>query len=365
MMQWASEPQSDPNRSHFDAHAPHMESHPVPSGESPPSSDIPSGHTDAIHDTQFDYYGELLATASSDRTVGIHVVRPNMPIQRVATLSAHTGPVWMLSWAHPRFGNVLASAGYDKRAVVWREDAPQSLTWSPVHVVDIHQGSVNAVHWAPEEYGLTLATASSDGTVAVTVYNDGHWHESVKVSNNTNRIAHAMGANCVAFAPFKNMIAGKILMASGGCDNCVRLWVSDRDGGDGQLQPFQFLQSLNTHTDWVRDVSFCTVSVASRYALLASCGQDKTVTLYRKPWDQLAMEMQQSPGSPSAGASPWEQSTVKLNEAVWRLSWAPSAEILIATTADAEAHVLRCGAEFTDPWIVAPVSDNFSSSNTY
>ena len=30
---------------------------------------IESGHTDAIHDAQLDYYGRRLATASSDRTI--------------------------------------------------------------------------------------------------------------------------------------------------------------------------------------------------------------------------------------------------------------------------------------------------------
>ena len=32
-----------------------------------------------------------------------------------ADISSHTGPVWRVKWAHPRFGVLLASCGYDKK----------------------------------------------------------------------------------------------------------------------------------------------------------------------------------------------------------------------------------------------------------
>lgn len=36
-------------------------------------------------------------------------------------IKAHTGPVWQLAWAHPRFGNVIASCSFDKKIIVWKE----------------------------------------------------------------------------------------------------------------------------------------------------------------------------------------------------------------------------------------------------
>ena len=30
-------------------------------------------------------------------------------------INRHTGPVWQTSWAHPQFGGLLASCGYDRR----------------------------------------------------------------------------------------------------------------------------------------------------------------------------------------------------------------------------------------------------------
>lgn len=303
-------------------------------------------HTDVIHDTQFDYYGELLATASSDRTIGIHVARAGLPPQRVTCLAGHEGPVWMVSWAHPRFGRVLASASFDQKAIIWKESGNR---WQPVHVVDIHQGSVNAVSWAPDVFGPLLASASSDGTVAITLYRDGVWQESVKVSNNRNQIAHAMGATCVSFAPWKSTLGNRMILASGGWDCHVRLWIAD---AEGLLQPFKFHQLLEGHSEWVQDVAFCPASAASRCAVLASCGKDKSVVLYRKPWEDVKAELES--GGP---LSEWERSVVLFDEPVWRLSWSPSGEILIATTASAEVFVLREGVDFTESWMKTPLKE--------
>lgn len=30
-------------------------------------------------------------------------------------LSSHEGPVWQVAWAHPKFGNILASCSYDRK----------------------------------------------------------------------------------------------------------------------------------------------------------------------------------------------------------------------------------------------------------
>lgn len=309
----------------------------------------PTEHSDIIHDTQFDYYGLLLATASSDRTIGIHVARDDAPLQRIATLTGHEGPVWMVAWAHPRFGSVLASAGYDQKAIIWKETPQGSQQWNPIHVIGVHKGSVNGVQWAPEEYGPLLATASSDGTVAVTMYRDGCWMESITLSNNSNNIAHAMGATSVSFAPFSSSMAHRMMLASGGCDSHVRIWVSNHD--EGCAPSFGLHQVLEGHSDWVRDVAFCPVSPASRYVLLASCGQDKAVYLYRKPWEQLESEMSGSE------VTEWERSVVRMDDAIWRLSWAPSGEMLIVTTADSEVFVLHEGNDFTEPWLKAPLSE--------
>jgi len=74
-------------------------------------------HEAMIHDLQFDYYSSVLATASSDTTIRITSVTTQ---QNLHTLRGHEGPVWMVAWAHPKYGGVIASAGYEGKAIVWK-----------------------------------------------------------------------------------------------------------------------------------------------------------------------------------------------------------------------------------------------------
>lgn len=120
----------------------------------------------------------------------------------LALFSRHEGPVWQVSWAHPKFGNVLASCGYDHRVIVWR--GPE---FQPVYTYADHKMSVNSVAWAPFEYGRLLACASADGSFSVLTWkgmvpcdvqyddvDDGSW-DAVKI------FAHQLGINAISWAP--------------------------------------------------------------------------------------------------------------------------------------------------------------------
>ena len=150
-------------------------------------------HTDVVHDAQLDYYGQRLATASSDRTVKIFAISKaaddagsnaqGEPHQQqgpseqtlLTELKAHEGPVWSCSWSHPTFGNLLATAGYDRKVIVWKEE--NGNIWTPVYESTCHESSVNQVAWAPVEFGLQLACASADGTVSILSWGYVHQRE--------------------------------------------------------------------------------------------------------------------------------------------------------------------------------------------
>lgn len=74
---------------------------------------VDTGHEDMIHDAEMDYYGLRLATCSSDNSVKIFDLK-NGSQSLVADLKGHVGPVWQVTWAHPKFGNLLASCSYDR-----------------------------------------------------------------------------------------------------------------------------------------------------------------------------------------------------------------------------------------------------------
>jgi len=134
-----------------------------------PISSIDTYHTDMIHDSQFDYYSRKIATCSSDSTIKIFDVNGEN-CQNMATITGHEGPVWQVSWAHPKFGVILASCSYDATVMIHKE-VTQS-TWKKIYEHKFHESSVNSISWAPHEYGLILACASSDGRVSILEYKD-------------------------------------------------------------------------------------------------------------------------------------------------------------------------------------------------
>jgi protein transport protein SEC13 len=146
-----------------------------------PVASIDSHHEDMIHDSQFDYYSKKLATCSSDRTIKIFDVAENI-YHCAATLTVHDGPVWQVSWAHPKFGVILASCSYDGKVVIQREVSVNN--WVKIHEYKFEDTSANSLAWAPHELGLVLASAASSGAVVIIEYKDGQWcvHLSLSLS---------------------------------------------------------------------------------------------------------------------------------------------------------------------------------------
>ncbi|KAG0096434.1 GTPase-activating protein S13 [Podila epicladia] len=274
-------------------------------------------HEDMIHDAQYDYYGKRLATCSSDRSIRIFNV--DGEDHRLAnTLKGHEGPVWQISWAHPKFGCILASCSYDGKVFIWRE---QNGQWSRIKEHTSHTASVNSVSWAPHELGAMLACASSDGRVSVLFFNDdGSW-------DTTLLDAHAIGCNSVGWAPAtvpgsltqQGPGSGKAAVAkrfcTGGCDNLVKIWAYRED-----TKTWKEEDTLEGHTDWVRDVAWAP-NIGAPKSYLASCSQDKTVLIWT----------QDTPGAP------WQKKSLrseKFADVVWRVSWSLSGNILAVSCGD-------------------------------
>lgn len=79
----------------------------------------------------------------------------------IITIS-HVGPAWQVQWAHPKYENLLATCGYDKKIKIWKEVKAQS--WDVVYEFEA-AASVGSITWSPWEYGLILLAGSADGTI--------------------------------------------------------------------------------------------------------------------------------------------------------------------------------------------------------
>ena len=100
----------------------------------------------------------------SDKTIRIFEVNDDKTTY-LTSISHHDGPVWQLSWAHPKFGSILSSAGFDKRVNIYKEG--HDGNWNPIHSYEGHATSVNTCQFAPAEFGLILACGSADGNVSI------------------------------------------------------------------------------------------------------------------------------------------------------------------------------------------------------
>ncbi|EGN97378.1 hypothetical protein SERLA73DRAFT_184063 [Serpula lacrymans var. lacrymans S7.3] len=326
----------------------------MPSAMASDSIPIETAHEDMIHDAQLDYYGKRLATCSSDRTVKVFDVIDGEAQKSNGghTLKGHTGPVWQVAWAHPKFGHILASCSYDGKVLIWKEQGqgPAAGGWTRIKEHTLHTASVNSVSWAPHELGAILACASSDGKLSVLSFkDDGQW--GADIFN-----GHAIGCNAVSWAPATQ--PGSLIQpqqgstapgqptapsqsvkrfASAGCDNLVKIWGYREDS-----QSWIEEETLEGHTDWVRDVAWAP-NIGLPRSYIATASQDKTVLIWTKdtptsPWAKTALD----PSSASVSAtSPSPAAAGKFPDVVWRVSWSLAGNILAVSCGDGKVTLWK------------------------
>jgi len=296
-----------------------------------------TGHEEMIHDAQMDYYGKRLATASSDRTIKVFDVVDDRYVPVADLKNGHDGPVWQISWAHPKFGSLIASCGYDCRICIWRED--QKNVWNKVFEDASHTSSVNSIAWAPHSYGLCLGAGSADGTVSVLTYKDKVGWERKAFQ------AHKGGVSSVSWGPDVKsgaLVSGQPTqpaaaaqtaaqqqqtqaqslrvarrLVTGGCDNRVRIWRFSEPDGEWSEQNKVWQHSDNAHSDWVRDVSWAP-SIGLAHNSIASASDDRTVIIWTEDSSGL-----------------WKKhKIIPFKAKVWRVSWSIMGNILAVSQGD-------------------------------
>lgn len=330
--------------------------------------EIDTEHEDMVHHAALDFYGQLLATCSSDGSIRIFNSRKNNKV--LTELKGHQGPVWQVAWAHPKFGSILASCSYDRKVIIWKSTTPRDwaklwvsvvcicvmrvnvLCWrylyqqqmssifrfsSPIIVIALHfryeysnhDSSVNSVDFAPPEYGLVLACASSDGSISVLTCNTeyGSW-DAKKIPN-----AHTIGVNAISWCPaqapdpaFDQRVTSRNTavkrLVSGGCDNLVKVWREDNDRWVDE-------HHLEAHSDWVRDVAWAP-SIGLPRMQIASASQDRHVIIWNS----------------NADLSQWTPTVLHtFDDAVWSISWSTTGNVLAVTGGDNNVSLWKENSE--------------------
>lgn len=201
--------------------------------------------------------------------------------------------------------------------------------WRRYYDYSWHASSVNSVAFAPHEYGLIFACASSDGFVSICTQNaDGTWDERrVSESRDGGAHTHPLGANAVSWAPAVS--PGALWMperaapppkriVTAGCDHLIKVWKCDPSDNNWVLDG----KPLQAHKDLVRDVAWAP-SVGLSRAMIASAGQDKRVIVWTQDDDA------------SAAASEWAKTELPpFSTPVWSVSWSPAGNVLAVASGD-------------------------------
>ncbi|CAH1365016.1 hypothetical protein MTP99_001331 [Tenebrio molitor] len=139
------------------------------------AQEINAEHKDLIHDVAYDFYGQRMATCSSDQYVKVWDQNIEGKWTLTSSWKAHSGSVWKVTWAHPEFGQVLATCSFDRTAAVWEEIVGETpgpgergtRHWvRRTNLVD-SRTSVTDVKFGPRTQGLQLATCSAEGIIRI------------------------------------------------------------------------------------------------------------------------------------------------------------------------------------------------------
>lgn len=200
-------------------------------------------HQDSVLSVSVSPDGELMASASSDRTLKLWSKKGEL----LNTLTDHQDTIWSVSFS-PDLSperQIIATASKDKTIKLWDREGRLLITLRG------HQDEVNWVSFSPD--GQLIVSASQDQTIKLWNRNTGELLQTF--------LGHEGSVFSVSFSPDSQNIA------SVSQDKTVKIW-----NLDGQL-----LQTLEGHKDEVWTVSFSPDG-----EMMASGSDDSTIKLWKR-----------------------------------------------------------------------------------
>ncbi|XP_013396753.1 nucleoporin SEH1 isoform X1 [Lingula anatina] len=305
---------------------------------------IPADHKDLIHDVAFDFHGRRMATCSSDQNVKVWDLGEDGHWTCTANWKTHSGSVWKVTWAHPEFGQVIATCSFDRTAAVWEELVGESTehgqkNWVKRTSLVDSRTSVTDVQFAPKHLGLQLATCSADGIVRI--------YEAPDVMNLSqwslqHEISCKLSCSCISWNPSR---VHQPMIAVGSDDA--------NPSGGGKVQIYEYndnsrkwskVETITVVTESVKDIQFAP-NLGRSYHLLGIASKDvRIISLKPLRRDQSSTQ--------TSGHSKFDLRQVaqfdEHNAQVWRLSWNVTGTVLASSGDDGCVRLWK--ANYLDNW---------------
>ena len=287
-----------------------------------------------------------MASCSSDHKIKVWDKDPASGKWKcTAEWKAHQAPVWKLVWAHPEYGQLLASCSFDRTVVIWEDRgrqgtggaAPSALPPSDSTVrapfqmkgsrLDFNQ-AVNDIAFSPRHVGLQLAAATNDGFVTVYEFIDVMDMAQPRV---TKFEASKKGATAIAWSSARFCVP---MIVVGTSEGSVNIW-----GYSDTFRRWQRLFDLvgNGHSDTVHDVAWAP-DIGRSSHVIASCSKDRTLRVWNIDKEQTNPS---TPGDSKSRELVATQVLTEHNAEVWRVQFNVTGTTLASSGDDGTVRVWK------------------------
>lgn len=352
------------------------------------SSAIPAGHKDLIHDVTYNWYGERMATCSSDQHVKVwDRDEDNNTWICTASWKSHFGSVWKVDWAHPEFGQIIATCSSDRTAAVWEDIGGSTLAQDSFTSTKVNQNeatktneksrgksntaerpvdmgnwvkrvslsdsrtSVRCVRFAPRKLGLMLATCAVDGVLRVysasNIADLTDWHLEQEISLKIPLSCLSWNPSLARFHPPMLAIGSDDQSSSG-----PKVFVYEYSESSRR---WLRIDAFTAMTDLVHDIAFAPNLGRSFHVLAIASKELKVLALKPLSGPQLIP----SKSSVVARAEESQSAVTKYDirmagqhndhgSSVWRVCWNVTGTIL--ATAGDDGQVKLWKSNYKDQW---------------
>jgi nucleoporin SEH1 len=277
-----------------------------------------TNHKSYVQDLQYDFYGNRIATCAADEHIKIFEKTTDGQWKCTYDWKAHNGAIYKIQWAHPEFGQVLASCSEDRTCQIWEEppmeekqppllpqqqqqqqqqpisfhsqinntmtggggssnsnssniatgasstEGVQPRKWiSKASLVDSPQSIID-IKFAPKHHGLKLATCSSDGHVriyeALDVMNLSYW--------SVNQEFDATDRSGPAYLSWNPSRFEEPMLAIGSHDGQITIKKCDPN-----IRRWEKILTLKAHDEAITDIAWAP-NLGRSYHLIATASKD-------------------------------------------------------------------------------------------